>query len=44
MLRTANPDLAARLPEQTVQDVKWRWEFLKHAAARSFRPSGETPS
>ena len=44
MLRTANPDLAARLRRQTEEDVKRRWEFLRHVAARSFRPSGETPS
>ena len=44
MLRTADPDRAARLLRQTEDDVKRRWEFLKHVAARSFRPSGETPS
>jgi hypothetical protein len=30
--------------EVNEEDVKRRWEFLKHVAARSFRPSGETPS
>jgi hypothetical protein len=44
MLRTTYPDLAARLLRRTEEDVKRRWEFLKHVAARSFRPSGETPS
>ena len=44
MLRTANPDLAARLLRRTEEDVKRRWEFLKHVAMRSFRPPGETPS
>ena len=44
MLRTANPDLAARLLRRTEEDVKRRWEFLKHVAARSFRPPGESPS
>jgi pyruvate-ferredoxin/flavodoxin oxidoreductase len=44
MLRTAHPDLAARLLLQTEEDVKRRWEFLKHVAARSFGASEETPS
>jgi pyruvate-ferredoxin/flavodoxin oxidoreductase len=44
MLRTANPDLAAHLLRRTEEDVKRRWEFLKHVAARSFRPPGETQS
>jgi pyruvate-ferredoxin/flavodoxin oxidoreductase len=44
MLRTTCPDLAVRLLLQPETDVKRRWEFLKHAAARSFKPSGETPS
>jgi pyruvate-ferredoxin/flavodoxin oxidoreductase len=44
MLRTANPDLAARLLRRTEEDVKRRWGFLKHVAARSFRPPEETPS
>jgi pyruvate-ferredoxin/flavodoxin oxidoreductase len=44
MLRTANPDLAARLLRRTEEDVKRRWEFLKYVAAMSFRPSGEAPS
>jgi pyruvate-ferredoxin/flavodoxin oxidoreductase len=44
MLRTANPDLAARLLQRTEEDVKRRWEFLKHVAMRSFRPSEGTPS
>jgi pyruvate-ferredoxin/flavodoxin oxidoreductase len=44
MLRTANPDLAARLLRRTEEDVKRRWEFLKHVAARSFRPPEGTPS
>ncbi len=44
MLRTANPDLAARLLRRTEEDVKRRWEFLKHVAIRSFRPPEETVS
>jgi len=44
MLRTANPDLAARLLRQTEEDVKRRWEFLKHVAARSRGSSEEAPS
>ena len=44
MLRTADPDLAARLLRRTEEDVKRRWDFLKHVAARSFRPPGETVS
>jgi pyruvate-ferredoxin/flavodoxin oxidoreductase len=43
MLRTANPDLAARFLRRTEEDVKRRWEFLKHVAARSFKPSEKTP-
>jgi hypothetical protein len=35
--------LAAYLLRRTEEDVKRRWEFFKHAAARSFRPTGETP-
>jgi len=35
MLRTADPDLAARLLRRTEEDVKRRWNFLKHAAKRS---------
>ena len=44
MLRTANPDLAARVLRKTEEDVKRRWEFLKHVAAWSYRSSPETPS
>ena len=44
MLRTADPDLAARLVQRTEEDVKRRWEFLKRMATRSFRPSGVIPS
>jgi pyruvate-ferredoxin/flavodoxin oxidoreductase len=43
MLRTANPDLAARLLQRTEEDVKRRWEFLKHVAAQSYGSSRETP-
>jgi pyruvate-ferredoxin/flavodoxin oxidoreductase len=44
MLRTANPDLATRLLRRTEEDVKRRWGFLKHVAARSFKPPEETVS
>jgi pyruvate-ferredoxin/flavodoxin oxidoreductase len=44
MLRTADPDLAARLLRRTEEDVKRRWGFLKHVAVRSFKPSEEIPS
>jgi len=44
MLRTANPDLAASLLRRTEEDVKRRWGFLKHVAARSFKPPEEIPS
>ncbi len=42
MLRTADPDLAARVLRKTEEDVKRRWEFLKHVAAWSYRSSPET--
>jgi pyruvate-ferredoxin/flavodoxin oxidoreductase len=44
MLRTANPELAARLLLRTEEDVKRRWDFLKHVAARSYGASEETPA
>jgi len=44
MLRTGNPDLAARLLRRTEEDVKRRWGFLKHVAARSFKPPEEISS
>lgn len=34
-LRTADPDLAARLMEQAEADVKRRWNYLKHLASWS---------
>ncbi|MEW6441206.1 MAG: pyruvate:ferredoxin (flavodoxin) oxidoreductase [bacterium] len=43
MLRTANPDLAGRLLKHTEEDVKRRWEFLKHVAARSHGPAEGAP-
>jgi pyruvate-ferredoxin/flavodoxin oxidoreductase len=44
MLRASDPDLAVRLLKRTEEDVKRRWEFLKHVASRSFKPSGEISS
>jgi len=44
MLRTANPDLAAHLLQRTEEDVKRRWEFLKHVAALSHGSDREMTS
>ncbi len=42
MLRAADPELSALLLRRTEDDVKRRWEFLKHVAARSFKPPAES--
>jgi pyruvate-ferredoxin/flavodoxin oxidoreductase len=43
MLRTAHPDVAARLLQQTEEDVNRRLEFLKYVAAQPIEPSEKAP-